>query len=83
MHIHIHAFAAAVLAVDGKQMVQRERGREGEMWPEYGLINYGAQTATAALEGGRERTPRSLMMAKNMNSWLDTQTTMLAGVMSR
>ena len=24
------------------------------MWPEYGLINYGVQTATAALERGRE-----------------------------
>ena len=52
---YIHAFAAAVLAVDGKQMVQRERGREGEMWPEYGLINYGVQTvAAAALERARE-----------------------------
>ena len=43
----VHAFAA-VLAVDGKQMVQRERkggGRKGEMRPEYGLINYGVQTA--------------------------------------
>ena len=35
-------------------MVQRERGREGEMWPEYGLINYGVQTAAAALERARE-----------------------------
>ena len=62
----------------------KEGGREGEMWPEYGLINYGVQTATAAaLERGRERTPRSLMMAKNMNSWLDTQTTMLGGVRER
>ena len=34
----------------------KEGGREGEMWPEYGLINYGVQTAAAALE--RERRGR-------------------------
>ena len=32
----------------------KEGGREGEMWPEYGLINYGVQTAAAALERARE-----------------------------
>ena len=28
-----------------KREREREREKEGEMWPEYGLINYGVQTA--------------------------------------